>query len=92
MRTSILIAGLLALAPVAAIAQDAATAEVEIRQGQTLRDANMARLGPVNRVLADGSVQIIHNSRFVTIPADSLSVEDGKAKTSLTRKEVSRMR
>lgn len=91
MRSSIFFAALIAATPLAASAQDA-TVPAQVRQGQTLRDANLARLGTIDRVLADGSVQIIYSSHFATIPASSLSVENGVVKTSLTRKEVAKLR
>ncbi|MDO7842286.1 hypothetical protein [Sphingomonas immobilis] len=80
-------------AAVAADATGTATAVVAApKRGATLRDAKATRLGSIDRVNADGSVQIIFNSKFVTIPADKLvSGTDGVA-TSLTKAEVSKLR
>ncbi|WP_242124249.1 hypothetical protein [Sphingobium sp. Sx8-8] len=59
--------------------------------GDVLRDSGAARLGAVTRVMADGSVQIIVGTRFVVVPASTLSVTDGKLTTSLSRHEVSKL-
>lgn len=90
MRRSIFLAALVAATPVAAFAQSEA-APVQIRQGQTLRDANGARVGTIDRVLPNGSVQIIYSSHFTTIPATTLTVDGGVVKTSLTRKDVAKL-
>lgn len=73
------------------MAQEAA-ATAEIRTGRTLRDPANVRVGKIDRVNADGSVRVIFEERFITIPADTLSVKDGEVTTSLTRREVSRLR
>ncbi|WP_448578656.1 hypothetical protein [Thermaurantiacus sp.] len=73
------------------LAQDAA-AMLELRPGQTVRDPANARLGKIDRVNADGSVRIIFEERFVIIPADKLVVHNGNVTTSLTRREVARLR
>ncbi|MBB3860924.1 hypothetical protein GGQ88_002193 [Novosphingobium hassiacum] len=62
-----------------------------VRQGQVIRDANKALLGTVDRVTTEG-VRIILGSRFVTIPADTITVVDGKPVTSLTRTEVAKLK
>ncbi|AYJ85090.1 hypothetical protein D3Y57_03380 (plasmid) [Sphingomonas paeninsulae] len=62
------------------------------KRGATLRDANMTRLGTIDRINSDGSVQIIFNSKFVTIPASSLVVApDAAVSTSLTKSEVAKL-
>jgi hypothetical protein len=62
------------------------------KRGATLRDVNMTRLGTIDRVNGDGSVQIIFNSKFVTIPATKLVVAQDAVSTSLTKSEVSKLR
>ncbi|MGK2908286.1 MAG: hypothetical protein ACSLE1_00535 [Sphingobium sp.] len=61
------------------------------------RNANIissdgATLGKVDRVLiandAVTGVQFILGSKMVVVPGDTLSVENGSVKTSLSRKEV----
>ncbi|AHE51897.1 hypothetical protein [Sphingomonas sanxanigenens] len=56
--------------------------------GAMLRDANHVRLGRVDQVRPDGSVSLIVGSKFVVVPASTLSVVDGKLTTSLTKKEI----
>ncbi|MET0370383.1 MAG: hypothetical protein ABW039_03295 [Sphingobium sp.] len=73
-------------------AADSATAAVAAKRGATLRDAKGSRLGTIDRVNADGSVQIIFNSKFVTIPADKLVSSDAGTATSLTKAEVAKLR
>ena len=68
-----------------------ATADV-VKPGRTLRDASNARLGKIDQINADGSVRIIFDARFVTIPADTISVAGGEPVTSLTKREVSKLR
>lgn len=62
------------------------------KRGTTLRDANNTRLGTIERINADGSVRIIINSKFVTIPASKLVVNQNSITTSLTKPEVSKLR
>lgn len=71
----------------------AQTGATKIKTGSTLRTSDMGRLGQVDRVNADGSVQIIFRSKFVTIPASTLTVsEGGEVTTSLTKQEVAKIR
>ncbi len=65
----------------------AATAAVA-EKGKMLTAANGARLGSVYRVNPDGSAQIIIDGKLVTVPANTLSVANGKLVTSLTKSEV----
>ena len=80
-----LFAAALALAVIAAPAF--AEAPVATR-GAMLRDANQLRLGRVDQVRPDGSVSLIVGSKFVVVPASTLTLVDGKLTTSLTKKEV----
>lgn len=74
-----------------AMAQEAA-ATADIRTGRILRDPANLRLGKIDRVNPDGSVRIIFDERHVTIPAETLSVQNGEVATTLTRREVARLR
>ena len=65
-----------------------ATSAVLAKRGAMLRDVKGLRLGAIDRVNADGSVQIIFNSKVVTIPADKLVVASTGVATSLTKPEV----
>lgn len=83
-----------ALALVAPLAATAAYADAPaVKAGKTLRDASNIRLGRIDKVNEDGSVRIIYDSRFVTVPADKVVVaENGDASTTLTKREVSKLR
>jgi hypothetical protein len=67
-----------------AMAESAAVAT----KGKMLVSSDGTRLGPVYRVGADGSAQLIFDGHMVTVPADSLSLVDGKLTTSLTKSAV----
>lgn len=82
MKKLYLAAMLSAFIAVPALADSVAT------PGKVLLAAGGARLGPVYRVGADGSAQVIIDGRLISIPANTLSVADGKLTTSLTKKEV----
>jgi hypothetical protein len=62
-----------------------------LKTGLTIRDSAGKRLGTIDRVLPDGSVRLILGGRFVRIPADKVSVAEGKVTTSLTKREASRL-
>ena len=70
---------------------DAAAASVA-EKGKMLVSANGARLGPVYRVGPDGSAQVIIDGRMVHVPANTLSMADGKLTTSLSKSEVLALR
>lgn len=87
MRFAILAATLALAAP--ALAQGPAK---PISAGTTLRSSDMGRVGQIDRVNADGSVQIIFRTKFVTVPASTLSVTDkGEVTTSLTKREIAKL-
>ena len=83
-KTALILLSLLVAAP--AFAEDAA-APVAVR-GKMLTDATGGRLATVYRVAPDGSASIIIDGRMVTIPSSTISVADGKLKTSLSKREV----
>jgi hypothetical protein len=60
----------------------------KISQGTQVTSAEGSRLGQVYRVNGDGSVQIILDGRMVTIPASTLSTQNGRVTTSLKKPEV----
>ena len=70
-----------------AIAQEAVATE-----GKMLVGANGARLGAVYRVTPDGSAQLIVDGKMVTVPVATLSVVDGKLTTSLSKREVRKLK
>lgn len=83
-----IIATILALGSAPAFAADAPTATVA-HSGDMLRDANNVRLGAINAVNKDGSVGLIFESHYVTVPSDSLTIVGGKLTTKLTKAQVS---
>ena len=86
-----IIATILAVASAPAFAADAPAAAVAAvaHSGDMLRDANNLRLGAINAVNKDGSVGLIFDSHYVTVPGDSLTVVGGKLTTKLTKAQVS---
>lgn len=86
MKKLYLVAMLSALVAAPAFADQPAAAVAT--PGKVLLAAGGARLGPVYRVGADGSAQVIIDGRLIAIPASTLSVADGKLTTSLSKKEV----
>ncbi|HZG34006.1 MAG TPA: hypothetical protein VEZ59_12065 [Sphingopyxis sp.] len=83
---------LLAAAPPALATDTAAPAAAALerapREGEVLRDAKARIVGKVYRVQPSGGVLAIVNRETVRIPADTLSIVDGKLVTSLTKAEA----
>lgn len=80
------------LVAVPALAEQAAAPAVVPVRGKVLLAAGGARLGPVYGVGADGSAQLIIDGRMISIPANTLSMTDGKLTTSLSKKDVNSIR
>jgi len=80
-----------ACAALTAVVQAQSSTAVVTAKGQMVVAANGARLGPVYRVSADGSPQIIIDGKMVTIPAATLSNANGKLTTSLSKSEVTNL-
>ena len=88
-KTLSLLLATLAVSAVTAVQVAAATPGAPVAAtGKMLIDANGGRLATVDRVDADGSAEIILDGRVVTVPAATLSVVDGKLKTSLKKPQV----
>ena len=66
---------------------DTTTATVSVKEGEMLYSAGK-RLGAVYRTAEDGSAQVILNGKMYVVPASTLTVVDGKATTSLSKREV----
>lgn len=83
---------ILATAPVAAQEGNAQSVaynvDAKIFEGDMLYGAGGRRLGAVYSVTPEGAPQIILNGKLYTIPASSLSLEDGKLHTSMSKKEI----
>jgi hypothetical protein len=71
---------------------DAPAAAAVAEKGKMLTSANGARLGAVYRVNPDGSAQLIIDGKLVNVPANTLSIANGKLTTSLTKSEVLALR
>ncbi|MFZ4688016.1 MAG: hypothetical protein ACOYLS_02140 [Polymorphobacter sp.] len=84
----ILMIALLTMAATPTVAQTTAEAP---KSGQVLFAANNARVGVIDRVLADGSVRVIIGEKLVTIPGATISFVQGKPTTSLTKTEVRKL-
>ena len=63
-----------------------------ITTDKALYDAEGKRVGVINRVADQKWVKVIYKDAFVVIDWSTLSVEDGKVKTSLTRKDIAKLR
>lgn len=92
MNSATLALALLTGAPALIVAAPAAAQAEAIAADQTLYDAEGKRVGVINRVADRQWVRVIYRDHFVTIGWDTLAVKDGKVTTSLTRKEIARLR
>jgi len=90
MRNVVIALAVVIALPGVASAQTAAPAAA--RAGQILRDVNKIRIGVIDRVNPDGSIQVIAGSRFVTIPATQVLVAQDGITTPLTKREVAKLR
>ena len=79
-----LIGGLAMWSQGAVQAADAA----KVSKGAMVSSAEGSRLGAVYRVTEDGSAQIILDGKMITIPASTLSTQNGSVTTSLKKSEV----
>lgn len=84
MRILTLSALLLAAATPALAQTSGWSVAAPIKRGQSLYDAGGKKLGEIFRVLPDGSVRLIRDERTVTVPAATLTRQDGKLVTSLS--------
>ncbi|HMO74774.1 MAG TPA: hypothetical protein PKD99_16855 [Sphingopyxis sp.] len=84
---------LLAAAPSALAFETAAPAlDRAPKEGEVLRDAGGRVVGKVARVQPSGGVLVIVGGQTARVPADTLSIVDGKLVTSLTRAEAARLK
>jgi ABC-type sugar transport system substrate-binding protein len=75
----------LALAALVAAPLSAQTAVVA---GKPIFASDGKRIGVVYKVTGNGSAQVIVNGKLVTIPAATITADEGKYQTSLTKKEA----
>lgn len=78
--------------PSVSVAASAQTAKVDVRSGRMIYGANGQRIASAYRVTENGTVQVILNSKLVSIPADTLSEVDGKVLTTLSKTDLTRAR
>lgn len=77
-----LAAAALAVSPAMAQGGDGAT------KGKMLYSTDGKRVAVIYRVDSTGAVQVILEGKLVTVPASTISVQDGKAQTSLTKSQL----
>jgi len=65
-----------------------AAADGVATKGAMLHSADGVRLGEIDRIQSDGSVQLIFEGKVVTVPASTLSLQDGSLLTSLKKTDV----
>ena len=68
--------------------QEATDQAIQVEKGERLFSGTGNLLGSVYRVTEGGDAQVILDSRFVTVPASTLSRSEGKLKTTLTKREL----
>ena len=95
MKKSLFAVAMLVVVSATAGAQEAPSASatpVSATKGKMLFAANGGRLGSVYRVSDDGSVQLILDGKMKTVPVGTLSMQEGKLTTSLSKAEVISLR
>jgi hypothetical protein len=65
-----------------------AAADPVATKGAMLHSADGVRLGEVDRLGSDGSVQLIFDGRVVTVPGSTLTLQDGELITSLKKTQI----
>ncbi|KPF65481.1 hypothetical protein IP88_13430 [alpha proteobacterium AAP81b] len=87
MIRTLLAAAALTLA-VPAVAQ---TPAADIKAGRVLKDESGARIGKIDKVLADGSAKVIFDGRYVTIPGATMKLVDGDPVTSMPKRDIAKL-
>ncbi len=64
----------------------------EAQRNDRLYDATGSSVAKVNRVAADGDVLVIYKGKVRRVQAETLSNTDGKLMTTLTKKELRRLK
>lgn len=82
----------LALETVAPSAEAAAALSRAPKEGEVLRDASARIVGKVFKVQPSGSILAIVNRETVRIPANTLSIVNGKLVTTLTKSEALKLK
>jgi len=92
MFRSFVIAALVA-APFVAVSSGAAAQAVvsqadAVKVGRVLKDSAGKSVGKIDRVNPDGSVRLIMGDKFVTVPADKMTVTGDSPSTLLSKREL----
>ena len=93
MRLRFAIVALLAISPALAHAESTS----DLKSGRTIITSDGKRVGPIDRIVADNSgapqsAAVIFDSRFIYIPASTLTPGDnGRVTTSLTYKDLRKL-
>lgn len=94
--SSLAIAALtLSIAATPVLAKEAAAipaSAVEVERKDRLFDATGANVAKVSRVESDGDILVIYKGKVRRIQASTLSKNEGKLMTSLTRSEIRKLR
>ncbi|GAA0473545.1 hypothetical protein GCM10009096_13580 [Parasphingorhabdus litoris] len=64
----------------------------DVQRNDRLYDASGSSVAKVNRVTDDGDVLVIYKGKVRRVQAETLSKTDGKLMTSLTKKELRRLK
>lgn len=64
----------------------------EVQRNDRLYDAAGSSIAKVNRVAEDGDILVIYKGKVRRIQAETLSNTDGKLMTTLTKKELRRLK
>lgn len=83
-----LLVSTMAALPAAAQNQAMLGSSTVATKGAMLHSSDGVRLGQVDRIQSDGSVQLIYEGKVVTIPGVTLSMQDGVLITTLKKSEV----
>ncbi len=83
---------LIAATPALAYQTGAAALERAPKEGEVLRDGSARIVGKVTKVQASGAVLAIVNGQAIRIPAETLSIVDGKLVTTLTKTEALKLK
>lgn len=70
----------------------AAALERAPREGEVLRDSQARIVGKVAKVQVGGAILVIVDRGTVRVPANSLSIVDGRLITTLTKSEARRLK
>lgn len=88
----LVLAATLASFSVLPVAVNAEEATQSITAGKALYSAKGSRIAAIYRVTQAGAVQVILEGKLITVPGDTLSQDNGKVVTTLTKAELLKSR